>query len=103
MSRKKTQKKKEIDVNLFVFSNETEDNGTVQLLQMFYRGAFANSVGIMRALNTETNKVESVLIGVEIVGGKSEFYPLARVLEPDEATKYLAPNGKGGWFGREEA
>lgn len=100
---KKTAKKKEVDVNLYVFSNDTKDEGTVQLLQMFYRGAFTNSVGIMRALNTETDKVESILVGLEVENGETKLLPLAKILEPTDVPNYLSPNGKGGWFGREEA
>lgn len=102
MSRKKTQKNKEVDINLYVFSNDTQDQGTVQLLQMFYRGAYSNSVGIMRALNTSTDKVESILVGLEVEEGETKLIPLAKVLEPQDVPNYLSPNGKGGWFGRDD-
>lgn len=58
---KKRSTKKEVDVNLYAVYNPGDDAGTTELLQMFYRGAYTNSVGIMRALNTSTNKTYNPL------------------------------------------
>lgn len=99
----KRKKNKEVDVNLYVFSNPGDDAGTTELLQMFYRGAYTNSVGIMRALNTSTNKTETLLVGLEIQGGETQLLPLAKVLDPSEVSKYLSPDGKGGYFTNDSA
>lgn len=84
----------------YVFTNNL---GQAQFLQsfldMFYRGAFYNTIGVMSALNTETDEEEVVLVGVEHTDdGNTLTYPLARILRPDEAPKYVGPDGKGGWL-----
>lgn len=99
MSKKKTQK--ELEVSLYVFTNDPKEEGTMALLQMFYQGAFDNTVGIMRALNTDTGKVESILVGLVSEDGVTSTYPLAKVLDPQDAQKYLSPDGNGGYFERE--
>lgn len=99
---KKTQKKlkaQEIDINMIILSNDPQDEGAVQLFQMFYNGVFGNSIGVMQAKNKDTGKIEALLVGVE--GGEEgpKVYPLARILDPSEVTMYLSPDGKGGYFG----
>lgn len=97
MSKKK--KTNEFDVNLYIFSNDPNEQGTMQILQMFYRGAFENTIGIMRAKNTTTGKIESILVGVEISPEGTKTYPLAKVYDPSDVLTLVSPDGKGGFFG----
>lgn len=99
MATKKKNKLKEMEILLSVFSNTLEDEAAYQLLQMFYKGAVENSIGMMRALNNETGETELLIVGVALAeGGGVNTYPLARVLEPQDVPKYFSPDGKGGWF-----
>lgn len=96
MSNKKNRNKApEVDINLFIFSNDPAEPGTIELLKMFYQGAFENTIGISRCKNINNGKIESLIVGVDKGGG---FYPLAKVIDPQEAKTYLAPDGKGGFF-----
>ncbi len=95
----KKAKTKEMEIVLSVFSNDPKDEAAYQLLQMFYKGAVSNSIGMMRALNNETGETELLIVGVERAeGGGVNSYPLARVLNPQDVPKYFSPNGLGGWF-----
>lgn len=102
MANKHKKLSKEVNINLYVFSNDMKEEGTVNLLQMFYRGAHENSIGIMRAKNSETGEIESILVGLDIPapgsGGSTKTYPLAKILDPKEAAKLRAPDGVGGYF-----
>ena len=99
MATKKKNKPREMEIILSVFSNNMQDEAAYQVLQLFYKGAVENSIGIMRALNNETGVEELVLVGVEVnPAGGVNTYPLARVFGPEDATKYFSPNGVGGWF-----
>ena len=84
-----------VDIGLIVFSNDITEQGTVELLKMFYKGAFENTIGIARCKNSKTGNIESVLVGVDPEGG---FYPLAKVLDPADVAVLQAPDGKGGYF-----
>jgi hypothetical protein len=102
MANKHKKLRREVDINLYVFSNDMKEEGTVNLLQMFYRGAHENTIGIMRAKNLETGEIESLLVGLDIPkpgsGESTRTYPLAKILPPDEALKYRSPDGVGGYF-----
>jgi hypothetical protein len=70
-----------------------------QLLEMYYKGAYTNTIGVMSALNTETDKEELLIVGVmHTPEGLTNTLPLARILDPDEVANYLGPDGKGGWL-----
>lgn len=100
MANKHTKIKpdKVLDVNLYIFSNNPEERGTLQHLQMFYRGAFENTIGIMRARNKDTGSIESILVGVDVAEGNTRVYPLAKILDPQEALLFQSPDGQGGYF-----
>jgi hypothetical protein len=100
MGSKRTRNKpKEQEVVLTVFTNVAQDEAAYQLLQLFYKGALANEIGLMRALNNETHEEELVLVGVERnESGGLDTYPLATVITPDKAGNYFSPDGHGGWF-----
>ena len=84
---------------LYKFSNKAETPYLDSLFAMFHHGAFTNSIGIMEAWNLETEREETILVGVEIdPDGKPDCYPIAKVLRAEDIGNYLAPNGKGGYF-----
>lgn len=97
MSRK-TARNKQQEIALAVFSNDPK-SVDYDILQMFYHGAFNNSIGYMLAKHKETGELERLLVGTEW-NPKTErldVYPLARLLAPEEVSSYLAPDGKGGY------
>jgi hypothetical protein len=84
---------------LYKFTNRSEAPEMEALLAMFYRGAYENQLGIMEAKNVATGTQELVLVGVTLdVHGKTDCYPLARLLKAEEAPNYRSPDGAGGWF-----
>jgi hypothetical protein len=94
----------EIEVNLAIFTNKDRDESCYQLLQLFYRGAFDNTLGIMRAKNKITDEDEQLLVGMTVnPNGQVDTWPLARILNPIEVGNYLSPDGKGGWYGADDA
>ena len=94
----KAKKQKEMEILLSVFSNNPMDEAAYQTLQLFYKGAVENSVGIMRALDGVTGETALILVGIEKDHSGIKTYPLARVLTPDDANNYFSPDGTGGWF-----
>jgi hypothetical protein len=94
MAKKRVPKTPKVDINLIVFTNDWQEQGNDELLRMFYMGAFENTIGLARMQNKETRTEHSVLVGIDKEGG---FYPLAKVLDPSDATLYRAPDGKGDW------
>jgi hypothetical protein len=96
---KKNKKAVALDCNIVVLTNDMTPQ-KVALMEMFYRGAFANTLGYMDALNEETGEVEQLIVGFDknAVNGQVDTYPLARLLAPSEVAKYKAPDGKGGYF-----
>jgi hypothetical protein len=84
---------------LYKFTNQAEAPELETLLSMFYKGAYANRLGIMQAKNVATDCEELLLVGVTLdVHGKTDCYPLARLLTAEEAPNYRSPDGNGGWF-----
>lgn len=101
MSSKRTRntKPKEQEILLTVFTNTPHDEAAYQVLQLFYKGAVENSIGMMRALNNATGNEELILVGMQpnAAGGVDSF-PLAKVLVKDDVENYFSPDGRGGWF-----
>lgn len=84
----------------YMFTNHREQGFMLQqLLDMFYQGVFGNTIGIGSFLNNETEEEELLLVGVEHgEDGITRTYPLAKVLGPTDAGRYVGPDGKGGWL-----
>jgi len=92
------------EVALLVFSNDkTEEHLNVLrgLLKMLYHAAFTNQIAIMEAKNKVTGESEVVLVGVRQNGDALDCYPIFKPLAGEEASQYLAPDGKGGYLGDE--
>lgn len=84
---------------LYKFTNRAESGDLDTLLAMFYKGTYSNKIGIMEAYNLDTEEVDIILVGIELdENGKPDCYPLARGLRSAEASRYLAPNGVGGFY-----
>lgn len=84
---------------LYKFTNQKQAPELEALLAMFYTGAYENRLGIMQAKNVSTDQEELVLVGVSLdADGKTDCYPLARLLRAEEVGSYRSPDGKGGWF-----
>lgn len=89
---------------LYKFSNKESTPYLDSLFAMFHHGAFTNSLGIMEAWNLDTEQEEILLVGVELdENGKPDCYPVAKVLRAEDISKYLSPNGKGGYFDPQNA
>lgn len=97
-ARKKKEGKEAV---LMTFTNHKDEQnlGVLQgLLKMFYHIVLTNRLAIMQAKNNETGEEEIVLVGVEQNGEGLNCYPLALPLSAEMVTKYVAPDGSGGWI-----
>ena len=96
---KKSKKQVVMDCNIVVLTNDMTPQ-KVALMEMFYRGAYANTLAYMDAFNEETGEVEQLLVGFEKdeKTGKVDTYPLAKLLRPEDIKVYKAPDGKGGYY-----
>lgn len=86
------------DLNTESFKNKE------MLLQMFYQGAYSNSIGYMDALDVEADVIRPVLVGFEPdpISGLYNMYPLAYLITSrEELEKLRSPDGKGGYMGHE--
>lgn len=84
---------------LYKFTNAEASPYLDSVLAMFYQGVYDNTIGIMEAYNIETEAEETILVGVELdENSKPICFPLCKVLRAEDVTKYLSPNGKGGFF-----
>jgi hypothetical protein len=86
-----------IEMTEWTFSNDKSNMAIRQLFHGFYNGVFANKLGLMHALNTETENVETIIVGVENGPDGVKLFPLAKVLDGDELSIYKAPDGNGGF------
>lgn len=86
-------------LTLYKFTNQSNSQYLDQILEIFYRGVDSNTIGVMTAYNTKTEKEEVLLVGIQLdADNKPECFPLAKVLRNEEVLDYLAPNGKGGYY-----
>lgn len=84
---------------LYKFTNAESSPNLDNILAMFYQGVYNNTIGIMEAYNIETEAEELILVGVELdENSKPICFPLCSVLRAEDVTKFLSPNGKGGYF-----
>lgn len=84
---------------LYKFTNAESSPNMDSILAMFYTGVYDNRIGIMEAFNLETESEELILVGVELdENSKPICFPLCKILRAEDISKYLSPNGKGGYF-----
>lgn len=81
----------------WVFTNDKTNPAVRNLFHIFYQSVFKNKLGLMTALHEPSGKVQTLLVGVEIVDGKTITWPLAKVLTEDEQSEYKAPDGLGNY------
>lgn len=94
-------KKKNVvqDVYLSVMSNSPNEH-LYRTLQMLYREAYLNNIGIMHAKRKDDGETDLILVKLQPnAEGKIDSYPMAKILDAKEAMNYIAPDGKGGWIG----
>lgn len=87
------------EFTLYKFTNKDDSPYLDTLLQMFYEGAFGNTIGIMEAFNLKTQEEETILVGVSVdEDGKPECFPIAKLMSAEDVPNYLSPDGMGGFF-----
>lgn len=85
------------EIMLNVISAEPEIS-KFDRLAMFYRGAFENNISYMDALDTETGEKVAILVGFDInEEGLIETFPLARILEKEDISRYKEIEGSKAW------
>lgn len=86
----------------WIFSNDKANPFPQQVLHMFYDGILNNKVGVMAAKDKESGDPVLILVGImKDEEGNVGCFPLARVLQGEEAGSFYAPDGHGGWVGEE--
>lgn len=80
-----------------VFTNDKSDQMIRQMFHMLYQMTYDNSLGLMHALNTETEKVETLIVGVNRTEDGYACFPIAKVLTDSEQGKYKSPDGAGNY------
>lgn len=84
--------------NLNIFTNDKQNPFAVKQLEMIYQAMLGSRIGLMHAKNTLTNKIETLLVGVDHVDGGINTYPLAKLLTEEDMNIYLPPDGEGGYI-----
>lgn len=86
----------------WIFTNDKTNEYTKLLFHGLMQGAFSNKLGIMQAKRKDSDKVETLIVGVELVDGRYDVapncYPLAKVLTEEELNAYVTPDGNGGYL-----
>lgn len=83
----------------WAFSNDKANVHIRQLFHMFYKSVFLNKLGVMHAKRKDSDKIETLIVGVEVTDEGTLTWPLARILTEEEQGQYLAPNGDDSWVG----
>lgn len=82
----------------WAFTNDKTNAHIRQLFHMLYRAIFLNKIGVMHAKRRDSDKIDTLLVGVEVTPEGTLTWPLARVLSEEEQGQYVAPNGDGSWI-----
>ena len=80
-----------------IYTNDKKNPAPIQLFRMFHQAAFKNKLGIMHALDKESGKIATLIVGMEFTDEGTAMWPLAKVLSEEEYGRYLAPDGTGGY------
>lgn len=87
------------EVDELTFTNDKTNPAISHLFRMFYQSVFENKLGVMHALNTVDNKVQTIIVGVEITPDNEVItWPLAKILTEEEQGVYKAPDGNGNYL-----
>jgi hypothetical protein len=94
--------KDEVEMTEYVFTNDKNNPMIRQLFRMFYYSMLENKLGLMHARKKGTNKVHTIIVGVEETEEGTITWPIAKILTEEEHSLYLAPDGNGGFIGDED-
>lgn len=90
---------KERGMTPWVFANDKTNPAPFGLLDMFYAGVITNTLGVMVAKDSETGDEVAILVGLSKNGeGEPAVYPVAKILGAESASRYLPPDGNGGYL-----
>lgn len=82
----------------WTFTNDKTNPLIRQMFHMLYQGVFGNTIGVMHAFNSKTEKVDTLIVGLSLDEDNNVItWPMARVLTEEEQDNYLAPDGNGNW------
>lgn len=88
-----------IQMTEWIFANEANP-ALRQLFHSLYSGVFQNRIGIAHCKNTTTDKLETLIVGVQPNGeGGAQLYPLAVIIGEEDVLNWHSPDGKGGYVG----
>lgn len=83
----------------WVFTNDKTNPAPRGLFRMLHMSAFQNKLGIMHALDPESHKVVTLIVGVDQDDtGSVICWPLAKVLTEDEQKVFKSPDGNGNYI-----
>ena len=106
MTDEQAKEQSENQIALLTFTNDKspENMGLLQgLLKMVIHTCFTAKLAVMQAKNAETGDVEIILVGVDQNENGVSCYPLFTPIKAEDVSKYLAPDGSGGWLGETKA
>lgn len=81
-----------------VFTNDKADMMVRQMFHMLYQMTYDNKIGLMHALNEETGKVETLIVGTARNEEGFACFPIAKVLTDEEQGRYKSPDGNGNYL-----
>ena len=88
-----------VEMDEWCFTNDKSNPAIRHLFRMFYESVMSNKIGVMHALNTETNKIETIIVGIELSPAKEVMtWPIAKVLTEEQQGCYKAPDGSGNYL-----
>jgi len=82
----------------WLFTNDKTNMVIGKMFHLLHSAAFANKLGLMHARRKGTDKIDTLLTGIEITPEGVAVRPIARILEEHELNDYEAPDGNGGYI-----
>lgn len=80
----------------WVFTDEQDNPAPFQVLDLFYRGVFTNTIGVMTAKRKTDNAPVMLLVGLNRgEDGDAEVYPIAEILNQDTSQAFIPPSSVG--------
>lgn len=92
-----------VEMYEYAFTNDKSNPLFLKLFHMLHNAAFANKLGVMHCKNTETDTIQTLIVGVDHTEDGITTWPLAKILTEEEQGIYLAPDGEGGYLGEAPA
>jgi hypothetical protein len=83
----------------WVFTNDKTNPAPRGLFRLIHMSAFQNKLGIMHALDPDSNKVVTLIVGVDQnEQGSIVCWPLAKILTEEEQKAFKSPDGSGNYI-----